>query len=256
MQLKISMLQLELKVKYWWWCTDESLLYCQCSCSFQFNTIKSLIVNYLTWVMCSPHFSPAPRGAQPGPCGEPSGPGGGGWRLLRVSHQGPSLSIQSDLETQCKTIFFFPKTQYTIYLSREMPITTRHPGYSKIQFVNGLFRCQGLEIYPRPGDGKIISNQSLVIQKVAKADAGNYTCQAFNVEGQMESQPQLLDIMCKCQADPVSIKMQILKGEFPNSLHFVTNCQTILRLTNHKFCKMQISTGNSIMILYFDFSVH
>lgn len=56
---------------------------------------------------------------------------------------------------------------------------------------------QGLEIYPRPGDGKIISNQSLVIQKVAKEDAGNYTCQAFNVEGQMESMPQLLDIMCK-----------------------------------------------------------
>ena len=62
-----------------------------------------------------------------------------------------------------------------------------------------------MEIYPRPGDGKIISNQSLVIQKVAKEDAGNYTCQAFNVEGQMESQPQLLDIMCKCQADPVCI---------------------------------------------------
>ena len=118
-----------------------------------------------------------------------------------------------------------------------------------------FFVIQGLEIYPRPGDGKIISNQSLVIQKVSKEDAGNYTCQAFNVEGQMESQPQLLDIMCKCP-DPVSIKMQILKGEFPNSLHFVTNCQTILRLTNHKFCKMQISTGNSIMILYFDFSVH
>ena len=143
-----------------------------------------------------------------------------------------------------------PKTQYTTYPSREMPITTSHPGYSKIQFVNGLFRCQGLEIYPRPGDGKIISNQSLVIQKVAKEDAGNYTCQAFNVEGQMESQPQMLDIMCKFPL------MQILKGGFPNSLHFVTNCQTILRLTNHKFCKMQISTGNSIMILYFDFSVH
>ena len=56
---------------------------------------------------------------------------------------------------------------------------------------------QGLEIYPRPGDGKIISNQSLVIQKVKKEDAGNYTCQAFNVEGQMESPPQMLDIMCE-----------------------------------------------------------
>ena len=59
------------------------------------------------------------------------------------------------------------------------------------------FLVQGLEIYPRPGDGKIISNQSLVIQKVKKEDAGNYTCQAFNVEGQMESPPQMLDIMCE-----------------------------------------------------------
>ena len=82
-----------------------------------------------------------------------------------------------------------------------------------------FFVIQGLEIYPRPGDGKIISNQSLVIQKVAKEDAGNYTCQAFNVEGQMESQPQLLDIMCKCQADPVSIRCKYSKGNFPT--HFI-----------------------------------
>lgn len=108
MQLKVSMLQLELKVKYWWWCTDESLLYCQCSCYFQFNTIKSLIVNYLTWVMCSPYHSPAPRGAQPGPRGEPPGPGGGRWCLLRVSHQGSPLCLQSHLETQCKTVFLYP----------------------------------------------------------------------------------------------------------------------------------------------------
>ena len=59
---------------------------------------------------------------------------------------------------------------------------------------------QGLEIYPRPGDGKIISNQSLVLQKVKKEDAGDYTCQAFNVEGQMESSSQSLDIMCEYPA--------------------------------------------------------
>ena len=119
MQLKVSMLQLELKVKYWWWCTDESLLYCQCSCYFQFNTIKSLIVNYLTWVMCSPYRSPAPRGAQPGPRGEPPGPGGGRWRLLRVSHQGSPLGLQSHLEAQCKTVFLYPKNSiYNLSIQR------------------------------------------------------------------------------------------------------------------------------------------
>jgi len=65
-----------------------------------------------------------------------------------------------------------------------------HPPAYKV-----TWRHKGQEIYPRPGDGKIISNQSLVLQKVGKEDGGNYTCQAFNVEGQMESKPQFLDIM-------------------------------------------------------------
>jgi len=69
-----------------------------------------------------------------------------------------------------------------------------HPPAYKV-----TWKHNGLEIYPRPGDGKIISNQSLVIQKVKKEDGGNYTCQAYNVEGQMESLPQMLDIMCKWQ---------------------------------------------------------
>jgi len=65
-----------------------------------------------------------------------------------------------------------------------------HPPAYKV-----TWRHNGLAIYPRPGDGKIISNQSLVLQKVTKEDAGNYTCQAFNVEGQMSSLPQTLDIL-------------------------------------------------------------
>ena len=70
---------------------------------------------------------------------------------------------------------------------------------------------QGLEIYPRPGDGKIISNQSLVLQQVKKEDAGNYTCQAFNVEGQMESSSKRLDIMCKCSHHKLKLKLKVCK---------------------------------------------
>ena len=33
--------------------------------------------------------------------------------------------------------------------------------------------------------------------QVTKEDAGNYTCQAFNVEGHMQSLPQSLDILCR-----------------------------------------------------------
>ena len=59
------------------------------------------------------------------------------------------------------------------------------------------WRHNGRELSHNVAKKVIISNQSLVIQKVKKEDAGNYTCQAFNVEGQMESPPQLLDIMCE-----------------------------------------------------------
>ena len=30
-----------------------------------------------------------------------------------------------------------------------------------------------------------------------KEDSGNYSCQAYNVEGQVESAPQQLTVMCK-----------------------------------------------------------
>ncbi len=46
-------------------------------------------------------------------------------------------------------------------------------------------------------DGVIISNQSLVLQKVSRAETGLYRCSAFNKEGHGKSKPVNLAIKCK-----------------------------------------------------------
>ena len=46
-------------------------------------------------------------------------------------------------------------------------------------------------------DGIISSNQSLVLQRISKISAGNYTCTAFNSEGSGLSNHVKLNIKCK-----------------------------------------------------------
>lgn len=46
--------------------------------------------------------------------------------------------------------------------------------------------------------GIIISNQSLVLQGVDRKSAGNYTCVGYNTEGDGESSPFYLNVMCTC----------------------------------------------------------
>ena len=46
-------------------------------------------------------------------------------------------------------------------------------------------------------DGIISSNQSLVLQRISKISAGNYTCTAYNSEGSGLSNHVNLNIKCK-----------------------------------------------------------
>ena len=45
--------------------------------------------------------------------------------------------------------------------------------------------------------GIIVTNGSLVLQKVTRSQAGSYTCKASNVEGDKRSKPVSITIMCK-----------------------------------------------------------
>lgn len=45
--------------------------------------------------------------------------------------------------------------------------------------------------------GVIISNQSLVLQKVVRAQAGRYSCQAHNLVGDASSNSLRLDVKCE-----------------------------------------------------------
>lgn len=56
-----------------------------------------------------------------------------------------------------------------------------------------------MEIFQNVTGGVIMSDQSLVLQNVARATAGDYTCMATNVEGKGTSNPVKLVVRCKCK---------------------------------------------------------
>lgn len=56
---------------------------------------------------------------------------------------------------------------------------------------------QGRTLNHNVGAGVIVSNHSLVLQGVGRRTAGNYTCVGFNTEGDGESLPFHLNVMCK-----------------------------------------------------------
>ena len=54
----------------------------------------------------------------------------------------------------------------------------------------------------------IMTNQSLVIQKVHRAHRGRYQCVAFNDQGETVSEPLMLKVNCKyCAASPFNVNL-------------------------------------------------
>ena len=56
---------------------------------------------------------------------------------------------------------------------------------------------QGIEIHQNVSAGIIVSNQTLVLQKLSRTQAGHYTCVGSNTEGDGESAPLNLRVRCK-----------------------------------------------------------
>ena len=56
---------------------------------------------------------------------------------------------------------------------------------------------QGAVLRPDAGRGVIVSNRSLVLQRVGRFRAGRYQCAARNSEGRAESNAVDLHIKCK-----------------------------------------------------------
>ncbi|GIY44299.1 hypothetical protein CDAR_281371 [Caerostris darwini] len=63
---------------------------------------------------------------------------------------------------------------------------------------------EGRELHTNVSAGLIISNQSLVLQRVQRTNRGHYTCSASNTEGMGESKPLYLSIQCKYIFVPIS----------------------------------------------------
>ncbi|XP_067133867.1 protein turtle homolog A-like isoform X1 [Centruroides vittatus] len=101
------------------------------------------------------------------------------------------------------------------------------------------WRLEGQQIQTNISAGIIVSNQSLVLQKVRRISTGRYTCMATNTEGEGESNPihlrvqyapicvpdqkqfygaardEIVKVSCELEADPPEVKF---RWEFNTSL--------------------------------------
>ena len=68
---------------------------------------------------------------------------------------------------------------------------------NRFNTLNLYTRCQNKTVDQDIEQGVLISGSSLVLQSVTRAQAGNYTCVASNLEGDAESNS--LEIQIKCE---------------------------------------------------------
>ncbi|XKL60725.1 hypothetical protein PGB90_007782 [Kerria lacca] len=91
------------------------------------------------------------------------------------------------------------------------------------------WKLNGQLLHHHVGQGTIISNHSLVLQKVTRKSIGNYTCKAYNTEGDGENSPtckpkqtrvygvaklEKINITCEIEANPTDV---VFKWSFNNS---------------------------------------
>ncbi|KAK7079664.1 hypothetical protein SK128_026615 [Halocaridina rubra] len=122
-------------------------------------------------------------------------------KLLKCRAESPSVHDPPHFDKWRLDIFY-------------VPVTSLHPGrslnLSNIEEGDDVyFECsikanpwvykivwlhEGTELYHNVSAGIIISNQSLVLQRVARTASGNYYCVASNIEGDGHSNPILLKV--------------------------------------------------------------
>ncbi|KAF8763288.1 Kin of IRRE-like protein 3 like protein [Argiope bruennichi] len=104
-------------------------------------------------------------------------------------HFAPEVSLQLGANIKYSTI----KEGNDVYLEC---VIKANPPVSELTWF-----FEGVPFYGNSSAGVIISNQSLVLQKVRKEHRGNYKCLAANTEGQGQSLELLLEV--RCRPDPV-----------------------------------------------------
>ena len=94
---------------------------------------------------------------------------------------------------------------------------------------------QGEEVLHNLNHGIIVTNGSLVLQKVTRSQAGSYTCKASNVEGDKRSKPVSITIMCKFLGLELNFKRHKLDPKSSKMMF----CVEVARVSTAFFCQKQ-----------------